>query len=427
MIHEPMRAQTRSLVMGCVLAIVGVAGCLVVAFVRPADALGDASVVMVKESGALYVRVGDTWHPVLNLASARLIAGTPATPQIVRESELRKTKRGVLLGIPGAPAVIPEPLSAAESLWTVCDNVAGTTVIGGVPSASAAQSIAGGRTMLVRSGSDTATYLLYDGRRARVRLTDDAVVRALRLDAVEPVAVSSAVLNAIPEAPPITTPAIPGAGTPGPASLGVAVGTVVRVARADTDELYVVLADGVQRVGRVAADVVRFTDSQGAREIVTVAADAISTTPSVERLRITTFPDTVDPPVRDDVVCARWLPGGDSGSASSAVLTSSAVPLTAGQVPVALAQADGSGPNVDAVFVPPGRCLYVQSSRLYLVLDTGVRFAIADAQSAAALGLSSQPVPAPWVMLKLLADAPELNRAAALLAHDGVAATAAPR
>ena len=58
---------------------------------------------MAQVSGALYVRVGDTWHPVLNLASARLVAGTDINPQPVRESEFTHVKRGPLLGIPGAP------------------------------------------------------------------------------------------------------------------------------------------------------------------------------------------------------------------------------------------------------------------------------------------------------------------------------------
>ena len=77
---------------------------------------------MGKESGALYVRVGDSWHPVLNLASARLIAATDANPRPVRESELSRTKRGPLLGIPGAPQLLGSPLPGDESVWTICDT-----------------------------------------------------------------------------------------------------------------------------------------------------------------------------------------------------------------------------------------------------------------------------------------------------------------
>ncbi|MGB8387214.1 type VII secretion protein EccB, partial [Mycobacterium sp.] len=98
-----VRAQTASLTIGSVLAVIALAGCAFLALLRPAAALDGARIVMEKESGALYVRVGDTWHPVLNLASARLVAATADNPQPVRESDLGRAKRGPLLGIPGAP------------------------------------------------------------------------------------------------------------------------------------------------------------------------------------------------------------------------------------------------------------------------------------------------------------------------------------
>ena len=415
MLHEPMRAQMRSLLVGCALAILTVVGCVVAAFVRPQDALGDAPIIIVKESGALYVRLGDTLHPVLNLASARLIAGRNARPDIVRESELRKAKRGALLGIPDAPADLPEPLPADESQWTVCDDATGTTVIAGPAVRDAgAPPLHGTRTFLARSRSDSVTYLLYDGRRARVSTADLAVMRALRLDGVDATNVSSAVLNAIPEAPPITRPIIAGAGQRSSLD-GIPIGSVVRVNRSDSDELYVVLDDGVQRVGNVAADVVRFSDSHGATDIVTVTANAINAARVVDKLPVATFPDIVAAPVGEPVVCARWLPPtGNEKDARSAVLAGSGVSLVDGQASVALAQADGVGPNVDAVFVPPGRCLYVQSIHSYIVADTGVRFGVKDQESAAALGFPPEGVPAPWSILKLLVDGPELARAAAL-------------
>lgn len=412
MADEPLRTQARSLTAGAALAVAAMAGCAVVAFVRPQDPLSDAPIVMVRESGALYVRVGDTLHPALNLASARLIAGAAENPAIIKDSELRKAKRGALLGIPGAPAVIPEPLGAEESHWTVCDDGADTTVVAG-PTASAA----GNTVTLVRSRSDRVTYLLYDGRRARVSLAEPAAIRALHLEGAEPVDVSSSVLNAIPEVPPITAPAIPSAGRRGPSALdGMPVGSVVRVDRADADEMYVVLDDGVQRVGHVAADIVRFNDSQGNSEIVTVPADVVGAVPAVRSLPVTAFPDTVSAPMPAKVICAQWRPDG-----ATTVMTGSGLPLAAGESPVALAQADGPGPNADAVFVPPGRCLFVDSTHRYLVADTGVRFAVRDAEAAAALGLPAESTPAPWPILRLLADGPELSRAAASVAHDGLA------
>src|SRR3954471_6944369 len=83
MLDDPLRAQLLSLISGVVLVVIIVAACAVLAFLRPPGTLGSAPIVMVRDSGALYVRIGDVVHPVLNLASARLIAGTPANPQAV--------------------------------------------------------------------------------------------------------------------------------------------------------------------------------------------------------------------------------------------------------------------------------------------------------------------------------------------------------
>ena len=423
MIDEPMRAKSRSLLAGSVLAAIGVVGCALLAFVRPQEALGDSPIAMVRESGALYVRVGDTLHPALNLTSARLVVGSPAKPEMVRESELRKAKRGALLGIPGAPGDLPEPME--ESPWTVCDDATGTTVIAGSwPADSAATPLNAGRAVLARPRGESVTYLLYGGVRARVSLAELSVSRALHLDAVEPQELSSVLLNAIPEAPPITAPTIAGAGARGPETLGMAVGSVVRVSRADADELFVILGDGVQRIGPVAADIIRFSNSQGVRDIVTIAADAIGATPSVQTLPVTTFPDAAVKPVSEPVVCARRSPTVPERDGAMTTFGAPAIPVDRGHAAVRMAQADGVGPNVDAVFVPPGRCLFVQAPQWYIVSDTGVRYGV-NAESAVALGLPRQPVPAPWSFVKLLADGPELTRAGALVAHDGVAA--APR
>ncbi|MDD4868782.1 MAG: type VII secretion protein EccB, partial [Mycobacterium sp.] len=132
---EGVHGRTASLTLGCALAALAVAVCAVLGLLHPRVSLDHARIVMGSRSGALYVRVGETWHPVLNLTSARLIAATAADPQPIPESELTRTKRGATLGIPGAPQLVGAPLSAAESLWTICDSgdEAVTTVIVGHP------------------------------------------------------------------------------------------------------------------------------------------------------------------------------------------------------------------------------------------------------------------------------------------------------
>jgi type VII secretion protein EccB len=429
-IDEPLRAHTASLTVGCVLASIAVAGCAFLGLLRPHAALDQAQIVMGQESGALYVRVGDTWHPVLNLASARLIVATDANPQPVRESELGRTKRGPLLGIPGAPQLLGGALPGDQAAWTICDTDGGlpespeTTVIIGGAEGPSVHRLTPEQTMLVAPGPGSPAYLLYDGRRAVVDLADSAVLRALRLEGSAPHIVSQSLLNAIPEAPPITVPRIRGTGGAAAGLPGFRVGSVLHITRGDGDEYYVVLAGGIQRIGQVAADLLRFSNSQGSANIITVAPDVIRATAIANTLPVSTFPDRAPTPLDggDTTLCVTWSPAQSGGIA---FLAGSGLPVPPGQVPVTLAQADGHGPALDAVYLQPGRSAYVRDSARagsrYLVTDTGVRFAIHDDDAAHDLGLPAVPTPAPWSLLSALPTGPELSRQNASVARDTVA------
>ena len=424
MLDDPLRAQSLSLSAGAVVAAIIVAVCAVVAFVRPPGVLGSAPIVMVRDSGALYVRVGDVVHPVLNLASARMIAGTSANPEVVSATAINNAKRGPLVGIPGAPAEIPTPLSGDESAWAICDDNTNTAVIAGELRADSA---ANGLGVLVtaRSESAAATYLLYDGWRAKVDLRNRAVVRALKLDGVVPRPASRALLDATPEAPQIAAPHIPDAGSPGPLR-GFPVGSVVRVDRAAAEEYYVVLAQGMQRIGQVVADLIRFTDSQNDRDLATAAPDTVAAVPIVDTLRVSSFPERGG--VSDDgIVCTRWKSSSKTANTDVVVVNSASTGNT-----IALAQADGDGPNVDSFSIPRGRSGYVRAvgvggdgastGTLYFVNDSGVVFGLRDEDTAKHLGLIGPPVPAPWPVLARLPRGPELSRDAASVARDSVGA-----
>ncbi|MDV3127478.1 type VII secretion protein EccB [Mycobacterium sp. 21AC1] len=429
MLDDPLRAQSISLAAGCLLAVIAVVACVVLAVLRPDGALGSAPILMTRTSGALHVRIGDTIHPVLNLASARLIAGTPADPKPVGDAVIAAAKRGPLVGIPGAPTQIDPALSIEESGWTVCDvsdPPATVLVVGRRGGDTRPQRP--GQAMLVRPRGESAatTYLLFDGRRAVVDLRDMAVVRALRLEGVAPRDVSRALLDTVPEVPAIRAPVIADAGAPGPPALGgLTIGSVVRVIRADLGgaEFYVVLGAGLQRIGAVAADLIRFTVAQPRSEPVTVAADALVDVPFVETLPVAAFPAGVRQPA-GAVVCAGWDVRQAGPDTNTTLLVGDSLPQEA----LTLAQADESGPNIDRVLIPAGRSALVRSAAvtgddgtpgsLYLVNDLGVRFGIHDDEVATRLGLTAAAVPAPWPMLASLPRGPELSTAAASVVGD---------
>lgn len=450
MLDDPLRAQSISLAAGAVLASIAVVVCTILAFLRPAGDLGDAPIVVVRDTGALYVRLGEVLHPVFNLASARLIAGTPADPHVVSQQAVDSARRGTQVGIPGAPQQIATPLSAEESAWTVCDDARGETIV--VAGRIADGTVTSGVGVLVtpRDVRSATTYLLYDGRRARVDLRHPAVVRALRLEGSVPQPISAAVLAAIPEAPEIMPPHIPEAGSPGPRTMGGhPVGAVLKVHRtkADSDgstDYFVVLAEGVQRIGEVTADLIRYTDSRVGEQIPTVAPHVVGALPIIDTLPVTTFPERMSPlptypeqPLAEHagvshvrVICAHWRADPIGRAPSTTVLVGDEPPLISR--PVELAQADAEGPAVDAVSMPPGRNAFGRSvgltgggqstGSLFLVTDSGVRYGIPNSETARILGLTDTAQPAPWPILAVLPQGPELSRSGASVDRDVIVA-----
>src|ERR1700744_6567067 len=145
---DPLRTQSRAVLTGALILITGLAGCFVFSLIRPNAQVGNNLVLADRSTSALYVRVGDDLHPVLNLTSARLIAGKPVNPTAVKSAELDRFPRGNLIGIPGAPERMVQNTSH-DAHWTVCDAISGTpgrgahstgvTVIAGPPDGEGAR------------------------------------------------------------------------------------------------------------------------------------------------------------------------------------------------------------------------------------------------------------------------------------------------
>lgn len=131
MIHDPLASRRRATIFGtaAVAMIAGVMGLF--AWMRPDADPGDAPIVRAAD-GMLYVRVGEAAHPVTNLASARLIAGSPAEPARIGDGHLAALPRGVPVGIVTAPGVFA-PEDAAPASWSVCGAETVTVIAGEAP------------------------------------------------------------------------------------------------------------------------------------------------------------------------------------------------------------------------------------------------------------------------------------------------------
>ncbi len=448
MLHDPMRSQIQALLVGSVIGLLLLGGCGVWGLVKPQGSVGDAKIVVSKDGGGNYVLLDDTLHPVLNLASARLITGSSETPKTVSDGKLTGYRRGPLLGIPGAPAALNGSAHAGTSTWTVCDSstvsaeVSGESVelavIGDTPVlGSGVDRAASDKALLVRSAGKT--FLVYDDDSTPVRAEVDTksvpVMRALGLENATPRDISTGLLNAIGEVEPLTVPAIDDAGKPSTSVPGSTIGSVVRtVGINDQTSYFVVLGDGTQQISEATAEILRLADRAGAAPVKTVAPGAMAASPSAVKLPIDRFParrPTLLASSSDPVVCQSWTRSRDNSAAKTELLVGRRLPLGDGATPVAVSSADGSGPGVDEVYLRPGSGEYIQvtgaeadstraESRFY-VSDSGVKFGIPDAATGSVLGLGDSPSPAPWSMVSLLVSGPTLSRANALVSHDAIA------
>ena len=104
-------------------------GALLYSFISPSGQINESPIIADRDSGALYVRVGDKLYPALNLASARLITGRAGQPAPGSGSQIANMPRGPMVGIPGAPSNFG-PTTPASSSWLVCDTVADSTGVG---------------------------------------------------------------------------------------------------------------------------------------------------------------------------------------------------------------------------------------------------------------------------------------------------------
>ncbi|WP_433574691.1 type VII secretion protein EccB [Nocardia brasiliensis] len=477
MIDDPQRGRSTALAIGVALACVIVAGAAVLAFFRPDKKVGDARLVAEKETGALYVRVGDRLHPALNLTSARLIIGAPEKPVSVARGELARYPRGPWVGIPGAPGALADS-GGTDSSWAICDaprtgmaapidlatglpvlahSAVRTTVIGGplAVAESGTRELELGQARLLRA--DRTTWLVYRDNagavvRAAIDLADAPVVLALGLDSAAPVLPASAgLINALTEVPPIRVPEVPGAGTPVTlaSGLGARVGSVLAVSVTGQETAhYLVTESGLVRVNPVVAVMIRYANAQGNASTVPVGPDVVAAGlrpgPLSGTASYPTQPVSLVDPVGAPVTCEHWSRTQGAGEARVSLLVGRQLPLATGEQSraVELVTAAGSnGRTADAAYLPRDTGSFVQVTgsapgsprreSLFWISDSGVRYGIETQQSSGssdptltALGLRA-PVLAPWNIVSLFAPGPTLSQQDARVQHDGIPSTAA--
>lgn len=493
MLHDPMRNHSRATAVGVVLGVVALIGFLVFGLFKPAPRLDDNTQIAIsKETGQVYVvdaAPNRRLIPMTNLASARLLwfsransdtatsggdapGGTAQSgqsqvaggePKLVSEAALASLPRGRLTGLPDAPDILPKPAMRIDAQWSVCDtldldesrdnqavaNQIKTSVIAGV---SGGNPELGDEAVLVqqRTGAKKA-YLIYKrpGQlsnissstvRAEVDLKNDKVMNALKLRGKQPRAISTAMLNAIPEVAPLIAPIIPNEGKQANyvTEARVKIGEVVEVNLTNTASYMVALEDGFQDVDQTVGDLLRWAYADN-KKAIQLSPNAIADHKEPKKpLDLTSYPKTIPTTLEanpgNTVVCLGWKAdnyGETTKAEHTSVTIGSKLPGPKEMGPVELNAPGAAGEIIDEFLMLPGKAAVVRASQgkndfgtgpVQIVTGRGVRYGVPDGGTASALGLEGPFPPAPNQILSLLPMGPQLNKNEANRSYDSIPA-----
>ena len=427
-----LRRAGGALLAGTMVGALGLAAFGIYGLLRPGGGDGwrdGGSVIVEQESGARFVFREGVLHPVLNYPSARLILGVPNPPTSrVARSSLVGVPRGVPLGIPDVPDLLPTPAELLPAPWTVCSRrpdrpatAAAESVLFVGAGATAAEPL-GTRALLVRDANGTL-HLVWNAR--RYPITAEGLLQpAFGWSPRSALPVATAVLNAVPAGGEIGRVAVE-RGTAPSAVAGYRVGEVFVVQTAAGRRTYgVARADGLADITQVQADLLLAEGANGPGGRATEMGQALyAASPRATSLVPTGAaapPETTPELVRSDDRTGLCAVYGDGVAAPDIVL--STAPRMTGEIPLTAGPGDLTAP-VDWIAVPPGRGALVEAlgapttpaGPLAVVSDLGRRFPLAGRDVLAPLGYANvRPVRLPAALLALLPTGRALDPVAAL-------------
>jgi type VII secretion protein EccB len=436
---SPSRRLVLGTILGVAAAVLTAAAFGVIGLLDPsgsADWRQGGQVILEQETGARYVLGQDTLlHPVLNYASARLLAGGNANTTVtVSASTLGSASRGAMLGIPGAPDSLPGTDRLSAATFATCSRTPPDLPAASAPVATVlvgatapAHPLAAGKALLVTPSSGVE-FLITAGH--RYWLPGQAEVAALGYEDVPAVPVAASWLDSVPAGRDLGMVAVADAGAPGP-RIG---GTSTRVGQVLGDgAFYLVTPDGVAPIGETEARLVLADPANtsaypdGRPDVVRLSAAALDGAPRSPRQDTSSYPAGLPTVVAEDndvVLCAV----GD-GTDSAQISTSTRLPLPQGGAATRVtARTDDR--VADEVYVPPGSGALVReqvggsagTGAIYLVTDTGMKYPVPSQDAVAALGYGGvSPRSVAGTLLALLPTGPSLDPVAArqVVASDG--------
>lgn len=393
--ERPLRRGATGMGIGIAVAIAAavVVAVLNIFLFKVNDAWRDnpGALIFEESTGTRYLLVDDTLHPVFNLASAALLVGAP--PEIVKVSadDLAGVPRGAGIGKEGLPDTLPSPSSTA-SVWTSCAADENTTLR--IAPTTDAADVSTEDAVLVTA--DGELHLIWNG--LRLRVNEEWTVRALGFEPKQAREVEAQWLNTIPSGADLDLSAL-ALGGEGPVIGGesTTLGQLFEVADSDSGAgSYVVTTDGLMSVTETVAALLSADPGSDLPEPLPITRRVLASAPVSEAGSwMGELPGTIPTPLNErSAPCSVW----NDDKVSFATIAGNTV--DAAQSPVAVAPGSGL---LAATASAPG----VSGAGLYLVSDTGMKYPVADAPTASALGLDATSSPAiPEELLDLLPTGP---------------------
>lgn len=406
---KPLRAVFAGIALTGMVVLAGI----FVGLMQPALPGGWESnrLIVARDTGARYVSVEGSLHPVINTVSARMLIPADEFEVIsVDQSALDGIPIGGTIGILGAPDTLPRADNLDGTGWLACATGTATDVrLGGAgrPAAPAGTGI-----VVERDGE---TFVVADGRSYEVpERHRTAVLRAVGLDTVAPVQVRGEWLALFARGTDLAPIAAGGRGTV--SELDLPTGSVIRPLGGGDAERYLLTADGaLAPLSGLAHRLYLLGGGSGALgEEIELSPAEIAGLPTTDPVGASDWPqEPLSPLAGVDVPCAA-LAGERGDQRTVLAATGGDRPATSqstGAVRISVAENGGA-------LVRGGT-----AGTLTLVDGSGTAYAVPGTVRAgtARLGYSGSDVavvPAPW--LQLLPAGPALTQEAAGATPEGV-------
>lgn len=429
--QSPLRRGVGAVFAGMMIAVIVAAVFGVVGLLTKVGSQNwktDGSVVVERETGAVYWFHDDTLHPMANYASALLASGKNP-PSVFQEpaNSLTGVARGVQLGIPGAPNSLPATGKVVGAPWALCSvpatddagNAITKTMLVTGRAPTGGQQVGGNNALLAKSSSDGSVYLVWHSHAYPIDGAN-TVLGAL-FQNPDPVLVGAAWLSGLPPGVQIGALNVDNGGSPSAKVPNHNNGDLLYDQTGSGPQYFVVVDDGLAPITQVQQEIYTAVTRKTAQRIDVGDAQNLPHSDKFARTGTAADPPATVPPLTTvsstDQTCATFT----DAKSTPKVVTGGSFPNAGTGIPTQQQSVKGAN-LVDLVTVPPGHVAVVhvmesgtaQEGSYTLVTDNGMRFPVPSAQVLQTLGYNpGSAIPMPASLVNRIPQGPTLSPTAA--------------